>query len=83
MLFDGKTDEPLLTLKEAIKEGSEKFETPVEAHKFVISKSIKPSYVDNNCVAYYKSTSLGINMDITGGNSKDKDKAPKKAETQE
>lgn len=70
MLFHGKTGEALLSLQEAIKEGSVKFNNPVDAHKHVIQNKLIPDHVDNKCTAYYKASSLGVDMDVDGSGSK-------------
>lgn len=77
MLFHGKSGEALLTLKEAIKEGSLKFDNPVDAHKHVIKQSILPDHVDGNCTAYYKASLLGVDIDFDGGGKKSKGKKDK------
>ena len=74
MLFHGKTGDALLSLQEAIKEGSTKFDNPVDAHKHVVKNQLIPDHVDNKCTAYYKASSLGVDIDLDGGSKKSKAK---------
>lgn len=74
MLFHGKTGEALLSLQEAIKEGSVKFDNPVDAHKHVVKNQLVPDHVDSKCTAYYKAPALGVDVDFDGGAKKSKAK---------
>ena len=77
MLFHGKTGEALLSLQEAIKEGSTKFDNPVDAHKHVVKNQLIPGHVDNKCTAYYKASSLGVDIDVDGSGGKKASKSKK------
>lgn len=69
-----ETDEPIFSLKEALKENPIEFETPVEALEYVRKKKLKAVAVDNNCNGYYTASQLGIELDAPPKNSKSNSK---------
>lgn len=72
MLFKmPKGDERILTIAEALKLGSDEFDTSAEAQTFVEDKGIKAKYVDAKGVPHYSDSDLGV-FQPEDDNKKDK-----------
>lgn len=76
MLFDATKKNghlnPFITVKEALKKGSEKFGTEVEAILYVQNSGIKAVLVDGSGTPYYKSTDLGVDFNENPEDKKEK-----------
>lgn len=62
MLYDFKegTDNPYVTVAQAVKLGSDNFADEVEAIQYIQEKNIKASLVDKKGTTYYKASALGV-----------------------
>lgn len=62
MLYDFKegTNNPYVTVAEAVKTGSDNFADEVEAVQYIQEKNIKASLVDKKGTPYYKASALGV-----------------------
>lgn len=62
MLYDFKegTDNPFVTVAQAVKIGSDNFADEVDAIQYIQEKNIKASLVDKKGTTYYKASALGV-----------------------